>query len=52
VLVKGGDYRFETIVGSEIVQSNGGIVEVIPFLDGYSTSRLEAKIRRWDIDPS
>ena len=48
VLVKGGDYTIETIVGSSEVILNGGIVEVIPFLDGYSTTRLEDKIRRWD----
>lgn len=48
VLVKGGDYTIETIVGAKKVQSMGGIVEVIPFLEGYSTSRLEDKIRRWD----
>lgn len=48
VLVKGGDYTVETIVGAQEVLSSGGIVEVISFLEGYSTSRLEDKIRRWD----
>lgn len=52
VLVKGGDYTVETIVGAQEVLSSGGIVEVIPFLEGYSTSRLEDKIRRWDNHPS
>lgn len=48
VLVKGGDYTIETIVGASEVLSTGGRVEIIPFLEGYSTSRLEDKIRRWD----
>ncbi|MFT5724249.1 MAG: rfaE bifunctional protein nucleotidyltransferase chain/domain [Bacteroidia bacterium] len=49
VLVKGGDYTLETIVGAQEVLQYGGSVEVIPFLEGYSTSRLEDKIRRSDI---
>jgi D-beta-D-heptose 7-phosphate kinase/D-beta-D-heptose 1-phosphate adenosyltransferase len=45
VLVKGGDYTVETIVGSEFVIDNGGKVEVIPFLEGYSTTQLIEKIK-------
>lgn len=44
VLVKGGDYTKETIVGADFVENNGGKVEVIPFLEGYSTSSIEQKI--------
>ena len=44
ILVKGGDYTTETIVGAEEVLSWGGCVEVIPFVDGFSTSKLESKI--------
>ena len=44
ILVKGGDYRPETIVGAEEVVSWGGKVEVIPFVDGFSTTRLENRI--------
>ena len=44
ILVKGGDYTVETVVGAELVKSKGGRVEIIPFLDGYSTSAIEAKI--------
>ena len=51
VLVKGGDYTIDTIVGAEEVIGNGGKVEVIPFLKGYSTSRLEDKILRWETEP-
>ena len=40
VLVKGADYRREEIVGYDIVTSYGGRVETIPFVDGYSTTKL------------
>lgn len=46
VLVKGGDYTPETVVGASFVEDNGGRVEIIPFLEGYSTSSIEEKIRR------
>lgn len=44
VLAKGGDYTPETIVGAAEVTGWGGKVEVIPFVDGFSTTRLENKI--------
>ena len=40
VLVKGGDYNDNTIVGSKEVISNGGKVEIIPLTEGYSTSSI------------
>jgi D-beta-D-heptose 7-phosphate kinase/D-beta-D-heptose 1-phosphate adenosyltransferase len=43
-LVKGGDYTEDTIVGADFVKSKGGRVEVIPFLDGFSTSKIIEKI--------
>lgn len=45
VLAKGGDYRAEDIVGREEVLSAGGRVEVIPLVEGYSTTRLVERIR-------
>lgn len=45
VLVKGGDYTFETIVGAPNVQSYGGEVKIIPFLDGYSTTGIVNRIQ-------
>ena len=45
VLVKGGDYIPEKIVGYEEVTTNGGRVEVIPLLEGYSTTGLIQKIK-------
>jgi rfaE bifunctional protein nucleotidyltransferase chain/domain len=38
VLVKGGDYTPQTVVGREFIESIGGRVEIIPLLEGYSTS--------------
>jgi rfaE bifunctional protein nucleotidyltransferase chain/domain len=40
VLVKGGDYTLDTIVGCPEVLSWGGQVKVIPYVPGYSTTRL------------
>lgn len=51
VLVKGGDYRPETVVGREDVEAAGGRVAIIPFVEGYSTTQLLQRIRR-DETPS
>ncbi len=40
VLVKGGDYKKENIVGSDLVLQYGGTVEIIPFIEGFSTSKI------------
>lgn len=45
VLVKGGDYNINTIVGADLILENGGEVAVLSFLPGYSTSAIEAKIK-------
>lgn len=46
VLAKGGDYTIDTIVGAKEVLAWGGRVEVIPFLEGHSTSAIESKIKK------
>ena len=46
VLVKGGDYEIETIVGHEIVQKNGGKVILAPFIDGFSSTTIIEKIKK------
>jgi D-beta-D-heptose 7-phosphate kinase/D-beta-D-heptose 1-phosphate adenosyltransferase len=43
VLVKGGDYRDKAVVGAREVQAWGGHVELIPLVEGISTTRLIAK---------
>jgi len=45
VLVKGGDYKPEEVVGAELVQSHGGRLEIVPFLPGYSTTGLLTRIQ-------
>ena len=45
ILVKGGDYTIETIVGADVVINNGGTVKTLPFVKGYSTTSIEEKIR-------
>jgi len=44
VLVKGGDWAPDQIVGREEVEAAGGRVVVVPYLKGYSTSALLARI--------
>ena len=44
VLVKGGDYTMDQIVGSDLVLANGGEVKVIPIVEGYSTTNIIAAI--------
>jgi D-beta-D-heptose 7-phosphate kinase/D-beta-D-heptose 1-phosphate adenosyltransferase len=43
VLVKGGDYSPDTIVGAAEVQSWGGQVKIVPTVEGFSTTRLIEK---------
>jgi rfaE bifunctional protein nucleotidyltransferase chain/domain len=45
VLVKGADYKPEDIVGYDIVTAKGGEVKTLEFLEGYSTSSIEKKIK-------
>ena len=40
ILVKGGDYTIESIIGAQEVLAHGGRVEIIPFVPGKSTSSL------------
>ena len=44
ILVKGGDYNEEDIVGRDDIKKAGGKVVLIPFLSGYSTSNVINKI--------
>jgi D-beta-D-heptose 7-phosphate kinase/D-beta-D-heptose 1-phosphate adenosyltransferase len=44
VLVKGGDYRANSIVGASEVRSWGGRVKTLPFVKGRSTTGLLARI--------
>jgi D-glycero-beta-D-manno-heptose 1-phosphate adenylyltransferase len=46
VLVKGSDYKSDEIVGADLVLARGGQIQTIPFVDGYSTTAIENKIRK------
>ncbi len=45
VLVKGGDWKPEQIAGYDTVKAKGGEVKVIDYIDGFSTTSIEKKIR-------
>ncbi|HET9066833.1 MAG TPA: adenylyltransferase/cytidyltransferase family protein [Gemmatimonadales bacterium] len=45
VLVKGGDYHPDTVVGAELVRARGGRVVIVPLLPDLSTSRLVERLR-------
>jgi D-beta-D-heptose 7-phosphate kinase/D-beta-D-heptose 1-phosphate adenosyltransferase len=47
VLVKGGDWTEDKIIGAEVVKKAGGVVRSLPFVTGYSTTALIEKIRKW-----
>jgi D-beta-D-heptose 7-phosphate kinase/D-beta-D-heptose 1-phosphate adenosyltransferase len=46
VLVKGGDYGVDQVVGAEIVKAYQGEVKVLKFVEDCSTSALVEKIRK------
>lgn len=46
VLVKGGDYKADEIVGAACVKSYGGRIEILDFVEGCSTSRMIERIKK------
>ena len=46
VLVKGGDWKKKDIAGAPFVESYGGKVRILPFVKGFSTTGLLAKIQK------
>ncbi|MDP3017654.1 MAG: bifunctional heptose 7-phosphate kinase/heptose 1-phosphate adenyltransferase, partial [Deltaproteobacteria bacterium] len=52
VLVKGGDWAKETMVGREVVEGSGGEVVILPFVEGASSSNIiETILRRYEKKP-
>lgn len=49
VLVKGADYKIEQVVGADVIIKNGGSVVLLPYLEGFSTSLIEKKIKSFNI---
>jgi D-beta-D-heptose 7-phosphate kinase / D-beta-D-heptose 1-phosphate adenosyltransferase len=52
VLVKGGDYTEDSVVGAREVRAWGGRIELIPIVDGVSTTRLIAKSAASAVSPT
>lgn len=50
LLVKGGDWRMDQIVGSDWVIGKGGDVRSLQFVEGYSTTNIEQKIIELNIN--
>lgn len=46
VLVKGGDYEAAAVAGREEVEGAGGRVALLPFVEGYSTTKLVHRIKK------
>lgn len=46
VLVKGGDWAVENIVGRDVVEAGGGIVRAIPYIEGNSTTNIVERIKK------
>ena len=46
VLVKGGDYSPDQVIGKDIVEERGGSLELIPFVDGKSTTNIINKVNK------
>ena len=46
MLVKGGDYRLDAVVGGEVVRRQGGEVRVLGLQPGRSTTELAARVRK------
>ena len=44
ILVKGGDYEMHEVVGRDFVESHGGRVELVPIVEGFSTSDFVKRI--------
>jgi D-beta-D-heptose 7-phosphate kinase/D-beta-D-heptose 1-phosphate adenosyltransferase len=49
VLVKGGDYTVETVVGHEDVIAAGGRVEIVPNVEGFSTTNIVSKLTAYSV---
>jgi rfaE bifunctional protein nucleotidyltransferase chain/domain len=45
VLVKGGDYTIENIVGADFILNNGGEVKIVPIIEGFSSTNYIDKLK-------
>ena len=45
IIVKGGDYKKEDVIGKDLVEAKGGKVEIFPIFSDYSTSKIAERIK-------
>lgn len=50
IFVKGGDYTMETLPEASLVDQLGGRVEILPYLESYSTSNVIEKIKHSQVE--
>lgn len=48
VLVKGGDWNTDKIIGADLVKEAGGEVMVVPYMKGFSTTEIIERIKNSD----
>ena len=48
VLVKGGDWNSEKIIGADLVEEAGGSVVIVPYIKGFSTTEIIERITNSD----
>jgi D-beta-D-heptose 7-phosphate kinase/D-beta-D-heptose 1-phosphate adenosyltransferase len=48
VLVKGGDWNTDKIIGADLVEEAGGAVVVVPYVKGFSTTEIIERIKNSD----
>jgi len=46
ILVKGGDWKEEEIIGAHVVKNKGGEVVRIPYISGFSTTEILKKVKK------
>lgn len=46
ILIKGADYKNQTVVGSDVVKARGGKVEFIKFVDNFSTTKIIEALKK------
>ena len=45
VLVKGGDWKPQDIIGNDLVTAGGGVVHSLPLVEGFSTTAIEQRLK-------
>jgi rfaE bifunctional protein nucleotidyltransferase chain/domain len=43
--VKGGDYSSDDLIEKKVIEDNGGVIKILPLVDGYSTTNIIEKLK-------